>query len=446
MATTSTLPTIRRRLIDELGFGNRPEHVGLYATTFDSATATTVVHAVMLRDSKVGPAHYQGLDAIIHRLDSATAADNYRPAGSLAATTGAITINGANYADITASGEALEIWLHGVRADQHVHPAINRAMEFIYFDTLVAISHGGDLDYDMALSTEANWTDVGTVTTTKGTTARRTPYGLRSYRAANGAANGGTRSATIPITQGRSVRAYAIASADVGTASFRPYDITNSAEPTNAAITHSEEEPQLMVWEGAMPATCKEMALSMLGTTATSDIYWNQAWVYKTDNHRINLPAYANEHYKIPLIFMGVPRQSNGTGYYDAQSIDFIPLVEGRDFYYLFSQPEPNPNAIFIPQGSRARGYPWPLFCQVRRPHRDLGDLSAETDGTTGPLHYLIPQAKIQLLESVYQGRLPQERWSYLRRVADGEWRRANEARPISRPARTREVFHVSSI
>ena len=229
MATASTLTTVRRTIGEELG----PD-VMIYGDV--SALTVTSITSLIFLNTNWGSGHFSGLNTVLHRLAATAAADYYRYAGSLTNTSGLIAVaGGANYTDTTITSEVVEAWMHGVRHDLHLLPAINRGLGFNSYQTFVAISHLSDLDGDMAASTDTNWTDVGTPTTSaKSTTARRTPYGLRSYNLINDAANEGTRSATVGIAQGRQITCHAIASANVGTASFQPYDITNSAAISSA--------------------------------------------------------------------------------------------------------------------------------------------------------------------------------------------------------------------
>jgi hypothetical protein len=430
---SSTLTAIRQRALRELDLG-----LVIPNAKFDSAASTSITSADVMRNSRWSLAHFSQRETVIFRPGSATAADNVRYAGNLTNTTGALAHTGANYSDTTVTSEIPELWYDGVRPDLEVLDAINRALEFVHFSTFIPISHGGDLDYDMSASTDTNWTDVLTPTTSaKATTARRTPYGLRSYNLINNAANEGTQSATLPIVPARSVKGFAIASCNVGTASFRFYDVTNSASTGwEAAVTHSEENPMLMVqeWQAA-PSTCREMAAQLLGTTDTSDIFWNGLWVYRQDNMRVNLPSFINEGFKAPSIFQGRPRFSVASHVYDAQSLDMIELHENKDYQFLYDHhPDANPYAIMV-NGPEA--YDWPLFVEARLPYSHMGTLSAEADTTTCPLHLLMPMVKIRLLNDVYLPRNPSNPvWLAKLAEANLEWQSVNHARPIKSVAK----------
>jgi hypothetical protein len=404
----------------------------------DSIAATSVTAADIMRNSRWTSGHFSQREAVIYRPGSATAADNIRYAGDLNNATGALSHTGANYADTTSTSEAVELWYDSVRPDLEVLDAINRALEFVHFSTFIPISHGGDLDYDMSASTDTNWTDVLTPTTSaKSTTARRTPYGLRSYNLINNAADEGTQSATLPIVPTRSVKGFAISSCNVGTASFRFYDVTNSASTGWLdAVTHSEENPMLMIqeWQAA-PATCREMAAQLLGTTSTSDIFWNGLWVYRQDNLRVNLPSFLNEGFKTPSIFQGRPRFAVENHVYDAQSLDMIELHENKDYRYLYDHHnDANPYAIMV-NGPEA--YDWPLFVEARLPYSHQGTLSAEADTTNCPLHLLMPILKIRVLNDIYLPRNPSNPvWLAKLAEANLEWQAVNSARPIKSVAR----------
>lgn len=411
---------------------------GFYHGSIDALAVGSVTVADVLRglDSE----SFSGQETIIYRPDAASAADTVRRAGSLTSATGLLAHTGTNYSDTTATSETIEFWHHGVRPDKDVHPAINRALEFIDFDTFMGISHMGDLDGDMFVSTDTNWSDVGTPTTSaKSVVARRTPYGVRSYNLINDAANEGTQSATLPVTQGDLVRAFTIASVNVGTASFRFYDVTNSTEFDGAAVTHSEEEPQLMVqpWQRA-PDDCKEMALRMLGTTTTSDVFWNQLWVYKQGVLRINLPNYINERFKQPRIFEARPTVNTAANVWNAASVTFVPLQEGLDYHYITAQNDANPHAIQMREGW---AYEWPLFVMARLPYSAMGALTAEADTTNAPLHLITPRVRLELLNSVYQFKIPEAQYRRLVAQALNDRDNSTQARTPTQPGRSKPWF-----
>ena len=434
---TSTLTTIRRRAGSEL------EAAEFFLTL--GARATGSVTIAELADSNYGSAHYQSQGAMIHCPDATTSADFIRPAGAITSA-GVLSHTGTtNYSDTTITSEAAELWYWGVRALQtaqrrsEVVDALNRAMEYVYFETCFeALSHGINLDYSMVLATDTNWTDVGSPgTSAKSTTARRTPWGLRSYNLINASANEGTRSALMPVEASSFVSMWAISSVNVGTAQLVPYDVTNSVA-FGDTITHSEEEPMLMRQQWvAVPSTCREVAARLLGTTASSDVFWNGLWIYKRDVLRMNLPSHVNEGFKVKAIHIGYPRTSVAGGdIFQAQGFRMEQLVEGRDYDLLPVKVDANPDAVmFTDQFQRNGGFDYPLFLQTRRPHSDEVTFGAgEGDLTNAPLHQLLPRFKLELLDAVYKGKMPEDRRQELWLKAQAQWQRANQERKSPTP------------
>ncbi len=420
------------------------------AAFFTAATATSVTVANFYANTNMGGADLINRNVVLFRGGAATSADYARPAGSFVNTTGVIsTAGGGNYADTTTTSEILELWWDGIRRDQEVIDAANRVLKKINFSTFVPISHLGDLDGDMAKSTDTDWTDVGTPTTSaKSTTAKRTPFGLRSYELVGDAVNEGTRSATISITKNLSVRVMAISSCASGTASLQPYSITGSAV-FGTALTHSESEPQLMLgqWEQA-PATCTDFAANLLGSTNPSDIYWNALWEYKQGVTLVNLPTYVSERYKVPAIFRCHPTLANpnSTNCYPAEALDMVELVEGQDYRLMFHQQDANPYAVNMSAEYMARyGFDYPLAIQVRRPWYDVGSFSSDTSTTQAPLLELIPRLKLELIDTIYAPRFPNDpKWAALRANAASEWAIASMARPVRSVAKAQPYFSMN--
>lgn len=433
MATT-TLTTLRQEVLRELDLG-----ILIPNAFFDSAAATSITSSNLLRNTNWGADHFKRRRTVIFRPGAASAADFIRYAGQLTNSTGALAHTGANYADTTVGSESVELWYDEIRPDREVLDAFNRALRDVFYTTRISLSHLSDLDGDMSASTDTNWTDVGTPTTSaKSTTGRRAPYGPRSYQLVADAANEGTQSATLPITQGKRIKTYAIASCDSGTFSHQPRDVTNGAD-IGTAITHSEEEPQLTMidWQ-AVPATCKEVALRLLGTVNPTDFYVNQVWLYKEDVLRVNFPSFVTEHFMAPYIEYATPTgNQTASNTWNALSLEFHELTEGKDYTLLADHhPDAVPYGILLHD---QRWFDYPLFIQVRRPYSDRVTFSAESDTTEAPINILKPRAKQEVLDTVLLPRgIKRDVTVYQRAEAESEWQRANASRPIQKESQRR--------
>lgn len=395
---STALTAIMQRALFELDTGLVVPNADISAIAANSFTA-----ARWFNNTNMSQDFLQLRTAGAVRAGAATAADFYRPLGTLTNSTGVVVTLGPTYADTTVGSEEIEIWYYGVRRDQEVLKSLNRVIEFDYVTTYLALSHLAGLDGDMALTTDTNWTDVGTTSTSaKATTAAVTPWGMRSYHTINNAsANAGTRSASVRVGTSRQISAFTITVTEVGTSSLQPYDNTNSAVFSSVnAVTNSERRAQLLAIQAASaPSTCKLCSLNLTNTSASGDTYWDQAWLYIHDDLEVPLPALVTESFMAPRILMGVPMYSTGSGAYDAGSLDWRPLVEGVDYWLVINHADANPYKVRFANSSY---YNWPLVVEARIPLSSLTTFSAETDSTTGPLHKVVARFKKDLLETVY--------------------------------------------
>ena len=427
MATASTLTAIRQRALRELGLGLVIPNgfVGAFA-------ATTVTSTQYLQNTDIDTNHFRSRGTGIFRPGAASSADFWRMAGDLVPSTGVLSHTGLNYSDTTVGSEIVELWYHlkgGFRPDQEVLDALNRSMEFIFFDTCYeALSHIHHLDGAMLLATDTDWTDVGTPTTSaKATTARRTPFGLRSYQLVADAVNEGTQSATIPWDAEEDISAWTIASADAGTSSIQPYDVTASAA-FGTAVTYSGEEPMFLKQDWvSVPTSSEEGAVQLLGTVNPSTVFFNGLWLYKRNQLRIELDAHVNDGFEVIDIYQAVVQNEVATNTYRAQGVK-LKKVPKSEYDVLISSPGAVASAIQFRNNS---WFDYPLLMQTRRPFSDATTFSAESDTTTAPLHLLIPRFKIEILDTCVD-RASYPNWDYERVKAEREWRKALNARPIS--------------
>lgn len=443
MATATDLTTLRRMLGGRgtTGVGGL-DIMTLIPTAFVGAFAAGSMTSVQyLQNTEWGSKHFSGMGYGIFRPGAASSADYYRPAGDLTNTTGVLAHTGSNYADTTVGTEDVELWKGRIRPNEEVHDAINRALDNVYTSIYVPLSELSNLDGDMVATTDTNWTDVGTPTTSaKATTAEYTPYLTRSYHLVGDAVDEGTRSAALRIRNSKSVKAFTISTVVSGTAGFQYYDVTNSAT-AGTQITTDYREPQLMClpWT-AVPDTCHSIALRMTGTTNPSDIYWSGAWLYRMGNRTLQLPSYIEENFQSPSIFQAVPTYGSGTNTYDALSLELTELQEGRDYNLVGHPAEANPNSV---QFLRDDCFDWPLFVEARVPWSYFGALTAETDTTKCPVTQLVPAAKMELITSVLSKRpgFDAKALAVDFAKAKQEYDKANKSRVVVPVAKTKAYY-----
>ncbi len=421
---SSALTVIRQRALYELNVGGVIPNGDISAIA-----ATTVTSVKWAQNTNLAADYFQINNTGLFRFGAATAADAYRPAGTIANTTGVISQVGANWSDTTLGTEEVEYAFYGARLDVEWLKSINRVTAHDFITTYLAISHLSGLDGDMQLSTDTNWNDEGTTTTSaKSTTGALTPWGQRSYNTINSVANSGTRSATVRGRQSGPVIAHTIAGTEVGTSSIQGYDVTGAAA-IGGATTSNERKPQLMTWHGTLPSTSKAWQVMLTNSATLGNTFWNQAWLFNQDDLVCPLPALLTESFMAPHILMGVPTYSTGSNIYDAGSLDFRELKEGVDYWYVIAPSDAVPYKIRFASNVY---YDYPLFVEARIPQSSLLTLSAESDALTGPLERIVPRFKKDLLETVYNiGPRRHPDWVVQHNLAIEQLGKASNSRPL---------------
>ncbi|MDZ4250769.1 MAG: hypothetical protein U0990_11895 [Candidatus Nanopelagicales bacterium] len=434
--TATALTVVRQRILRELGLGLLIPNADISAVAAGSLTAPN-----SLRNSNHGASHYQSLDAVILRPGSLTAPDNIRFAGALTPASGLLAHTGDNYTDTTVGTEAAELWYWGVRPDTDILPAINRALRAVYFDTCYeALSHLINQDGSMVLPTDTSWTNVGSPTTSaKAVTARRTPWGIRSYQLTNANDGEGTQSATVAALEGEQVSAWSIASLNAGTsAELQLYDVTGSADFSSLEVTHDEESPCFLHQPWVVtPTDSKEIATRHIGNGATADVFWNQAWLYLMDHLRINLPSHIDDGWKIHDIFQARPRATRTANVYHAENVELKRLIEGTDYDIITGQNDANPVAVMLAHSSLMS---YPLFLQTRRSYAEYGTFALEADTTTCPEDLIVARAEMEILRTIYMTKFPNEgKWASLYAWANAEFEEHSKIRPPTRAGTQRD-------
>ncbi len=381
----------------------------------------------------------------LYRPTSATVADNWRLLGDLGAA-GLINQRGLNYADTTLGTEDMELWdyAQAARPDLDWYDAVNQVLKEEYFTQTLALSHLSIYDGDMQKSTDTDWTDIGSPgTSAKATTDIRTPWGPRSYHLIGTVAGDGTRSTSIPITANRRYCAFAIASNNVGTTRFQVTNMSGGGAGSLTgmpdALTHQEQQPQLFEYRFKIGApTARQIALNMTNDLSTGDTYWDQAWLYRVDDYKINFPSYISEGFKVDAILRGRPRYVTTSQVWDAGSLVFETLTEGVDYELMFQHGDANPYAALFTGDFT---FEWPLFVQVRRPFFDIvasgAGFTADTDTFPGPTKTFIARLKKELLERIYMSKVKNNTsFTRLYQEATAELRAAEFARPQESPAK----------
>ncbi len=392
---STSLATLRRRILQELDLGF---FLPTGATGFSAVAAGSVTAAYFLANSNWGGNQFNNW--IIHRPDTATAADVIRYGNLLTNTTGLLTHSGVAYTDTTIGTETLELWKPvGIRPDTDFFNAANRALEWIYFPTSEPLSLAPDAacrEADMA-----SWGTAVNATAAKQTTASRIFSGIRSFAVTNSAANGYQPTTDIAVTPGETITIAAISRIQSGTSCrMIAYDVSNSVT-FGSAVTHANTTFQFMWMSVVVPTGCHYINVRVGGTGTIDVTDWDSLWVYRPNaRERVFLPAaYLDERYKLDALAYSPFHISAvaATGVLEATSIDPIE-IPAEEYGTAFAAPEAHPAYVQF-HGMAARNYPtWPMWVQMRLPYSERGLFVTDASTTTAPLHLLIAATKIELL------------------------------------------------
>lgn len=187
-----------------------------------------------------------------------------------------------------------------------------------------------------------------------------------------------------------------------------------------------------------VPDDCKSFSGNLVGVDATSDIYWNQLWLYKQGVLRIDLPSYISEKFKTPVIYEMRPRNNTASKLWNAGSIEFVALRENVDYNYVTAHNDANPHAIVMAAGWE---YRWPLVVQARLAYSEMGELSADSDVSYAPENLLRPAVMRDVLNSVYSSRLPTDVYRRLIGGTLSDLAKAKTPRSPTRAGKKRPYF-----
>lgn len=451
-----SLNTIEERIISDL-------NLGYTLTTADASTTSAIVLSSYFRNPNWGSNQF--LNWLIHRPNAVAAGDTFRYAGALTNTTGSIAQTGATWTN-APTGEAWNLLEPGVRPDQDIEPAINRALEYCSFHTVEPLSLAADAAM-REVSATASWGTAVNSTPTKTTVAADVfpGMGIRSLVVTNSSANGYQPTVNIPVSPLEQVFVGTISRVKTGTTTATQilFDATNSAAFTGVTNpVHAESTWQYMQTIATVPAGCFQMNVRLQGTGGNNTVVvWQALWVMRASILRYNLPSYLDERFKVDSIsmmpFTMATSNSTTTGVV-MQALSVNPADVNKDEYSVdFPMPEANPTYVqFHPGGWQAMwtrrfgprfgpgagvgaGY-FPLTLQMRIPYSERGTLVNQADVTACPLHLIVAAAEVQLLQSSQQA---QKNSSKTLAEVKQEFFNAAAVRSTQGPARTKLVWQM---
>ena len=401
--TTITLSNILDQLVDEVRGGAMAEDgLGIRlggTTTVNAASTFTTTSQELYRLSTNAPStRLQGWYSFVGddaAADQIRMIESHSVAAAAAANVTTVTHAGPN----TSAGTSTAHWLLRIHPG-HLIALINDALELELADITLPVVQG--TDWDMQTSGVTNWTDTN-ATSSKVTTAANVLYGVRGLRVALSGADGYSASPLVRIPRGQQVRVWAIGRADVGSAVAT---VVDGSGTTLTTMSHTEENWTYM-WEDLSPgSTAEEIGFRLGGDGASDDTYWAAIGVEVQDQQVFQLPAWADERFKVKSLalarFLGATDSGQNR---QALSRELYSIMEGSDWRYISEHP--SVNGYWVEIERRWLDYNSPYFISGKPPYSYFGTFTvpdedtaaAVTETSTIPLHIVISRCKWLLAE-----------------------------------------------
>ncbi len=325
------------------------------ATAGGAGTLTCATYPFITNLTNADSTRYVGDEMYI---TAGTSIGDRRQITTYVPSTGVFTAS-ANWTATPTTSSTFDIYSRGLMHDW-LKDRVNEALAELTYRTISPLTLV--TDGDMETSGVGSWTATGS-TFTKVTTAGSTLRGTQSGRVANSGAAGQIQSATINTVPGTTYILWSACRAAVGEGSGVGYDVTSSAN----IDTESWDE---IGWGGVyftftVPSTCEQIAVRLVGTAITADIYWDNVILLPQGATTIDLPDWITRPGQIAAVV-----QTPMTAAVDKD--DYRPVLH----WDVLSDPS-NPNVQFKLQV--AGGFSRPTYLIAERYYSELATDAATT-------------------------------------------------------------------
>jgi hypothetical protein len=189
-------------------------------------------------------------------------------------------------------------------------------------------------DGHMENSGTTDWTDVGSVTTTKSTTAGEILTGLQALKVASAISGEGVRSTIMQVNEQMQLMLSTVLALGNGDAApsgtVQLYDETNGATIGTARAVSYDSSVSIGEWmqvyfQESVPANCHEVSVRFLSTTATNTTFYIDSCSVYTDIHyNYEIPLVVNPHEVEDVVYHSLGRTRQETDSYIALTEPFV--------------------------------------------------------------------------------------------------------------------------
>lgn len=318
------------------------------------------------------------------------------------ASAGKFTLD-AEFTVAVTAGDKVEI--HTVTHPTLIHQAIDRALRKMLYPTLAVPSLTADAD--MEASGTTSWTDDGSITLAKDTTAANVFRGTQSLSGTDSGGGDEYGYQSFNVVEGDTyyVSAVCRTSAAATQCKLQAYDATSSAEIESE--THDETAWQVLGFEFTIPTSCKSLQIRLITVTASGVTYWDHVQLLQRRQRRYALPSWVTEIWQVGRTVY----QSEGT---ELVSYGTMPDEKPPTRWEHVRPKKEGPTVYIAPDPPFNNNTPVYVECL-----RSYAALSADTSTTDADLDWVAAKAKYECLRMLAAPLVPTDE--------RGEFRKALE-------------------
>jgi len=290
-------------------------------------------------------------------------------------------------------GDKVEI--HSILPPKKIHKGIDRALRKMLYRTLAVPSLVADAD--MEASGTTSWTDDGSITIAKDTTAANVFRGTQSMSATDSGGGDEYCYQSFNVVEGDTyfVSAMCRTSAAATECKLQAYDATNGAEIDNE--THDETAWQTLAFEFTIPSGCKALQIRLITVTASGVVYWDHVQLLRKADRRYALPSWITEIWQVGRTVY----QREGTERVaDGRMVDQTAPVR-----WTHIRPKKELGAVYIAPDPPFRNNA-PVYVECLRHYSAL---SSDTSTTDADLDWIATKAKYECLRMLAAPLVPTE-------------------------------------
>lgn len=303
--------------------------------------------------------------------------------------------DGESYAITYAIQAGVEYEIHSTIHPTLINEAADRALRKMLYNTLALPSLLADAD--MEASGTTSWTDDGSITIAKDTTAANIFRGTQSMIATDSSGGNEYFYQAVNVVEGDEYFVWAACrtSAAATECKLQAYDATNSAEIESES--HDETAWQTLGFSFTIPSGCKALQIRLVTVTASGVVYWDQVQLLRSGLRRYALPTWVTETWQVGRTvyqYEGTERVADGRMPDETAPTRWTHIRSKKELATVYIVPDP-------PFRNNA-----PVYVECLRHYSTL---SSDASTTDADLDWVAAKAKYECLRMLAAPLVPTE-------------------------------------